>query len=106
MEANAKANASIHHAEFLENQITDPANPGIQDQKAVFLDPESYKAEALKTGADGHIVLIPEPSEDPRDPLNWSFKKRHTMLAIVVACSFLPDYGSVTGAATLAPQAE
>lgn len=106
MEANTKAEASSHHKEVLESQIPDPASSSIREEKGIFLDSESYKAEALKTSTHGHIVLIPEPSEDPRDTLNWSFKKKHAMLAIVVACSFLPDYGSVTGAATLAPQAE
>jgi hypothetical protein len=35
-----------------------------------------------------------------------SSTKKHVVLAIVMACSFLPRYGSVTGAATLTLQRE
>lgn len=32
------------------------------------------------TGKDSHIVLSPQPSDDPDDPLNWSkFQKGLTM---------------------------
>ena len=43
----------------------------------VLLDDQSAHAEdvagGLKhgTGRDTHIVLSPQPSEDPNDPLNW-----------------------------------
>lgn len=43
----------------------------------VLLDDHSAHAEdvarGLKhgTGRDAHIVLSPQPSEDPNDPLNW-----------------------------------
>ncbi|KAL8895758.1 MAG: hypothetical protein Q9207_008027, partial [Kuettlingeria erythrocarpa] len=60
---------------------------------------------SVKLAHDGQTVLIPQPSEDPDDPLNWSQSKKHILLAVVCACTFLPDYGSVTGAITLIPQA-
>ena len=28
------------------------------------------------TGRNAHIVLVPQPSEDPNDPLNWSTYKK------------------------------
>ncbi|KAL8690393.1 MAG: hypothetical protein Q9218_004155 [Villophora microphyllina] len=59
---------------------------------------------ALKTSHDGHI-LYPQPSEDPNDPLNWSWGKKHLILLVISATSFLADYGSATGAVTLIPQA-
>lgn len=59
----------------------------------------------LKTAKDGKTVLIPQPSDDPRDPLNWpSWKKNATLLAICIAGA-MGDYGSATGAITLLPQA-
>lgn len=58
----------------------------------------------LKHSQDGNI-LIPQPSDDPDDPLNWSFMKKHVMLLIVSFTALLPDYGSATGAVTLIPQA-
>jgi hypothetical protein len=59
----------------------------------------------LETAKDGHTVLIPQPSDDPRDPLNWSPVKKHVILFIISFAAFLPDYGSATGAVTLIPQA-
>jgi hypothetical protein len=59
----------------------------------------------LKTTADGHIILIPQPSNDPNDPLNWSQLRKNIVLLVVSFAAFLPDYGSATGAVTLLPQA-
>lgn len=59
----------------------------------------------LKTASDGHTVLVPQPSEDHNDPLNWSPVKKHLILLIISFAAFLPDYGSATGAVTLLPQA-
>jgi hypothetical protein len=63
------------------------------------------KASGLKLAKDGRTVLIPQPSEDRNDPLNWSWAKKHLILFVVSFASFLPDYGSATGAVTLIPQA-
>ncbi len=49
--------------------------------------------------------LIPQPSDDPNDPLNWSWGAKHLMLFIVSLTAFLPDFGSAIGAVTLLPQA-
>ena len=38
-------------------------------------------------GADSHIVLAPQPSEDPNDPLNWSkFRKELNFLVLSLGC--------------------
>ncbi|KAF2659395.1 MFS general substrate transporter [Lophiostoma macrostomum CBS 122681] len=77
-----------------------------------FKESEGYVARIdtehrgnLKTTKSGHTVLIPQPSEDPQDPLNWSIVKKHVILLIISFAAFLPDYGSATGAVTLIPQA-
>ncbi|KAF4448535.1 hypothetical protein F53441_8064 [Fusarium austroafricanum] len=79
----------------------------------MFKDSEGYIAKVgtehrgnLKTAKDGHTVLIPQPSDDPFDPLNWSPVKKHVILFIISFAAFLPDYGSATGAVTLIPQAK
>ena len=38
--------------------------------------------------APNGTVLIPQPSEDPEDPLNWSDWKKAGILLVVVANSF------------------
>jgi hypothetical protein len=60
----------------------------------------------VNTASDGHTILIPHPSDNPNDPLNWSPAKKHVILLIVSFAAFLPDYGSATGAVTLLPQAQ
>jgi hypothetical protein len=35
------------------------------------------------TGKDAHIVLAPQPSEDPNDPLNWPrFRKEMNLIIL------------------------
>lgn len=40
----------------------------------------------IRTTLDGQTVLIPQPSEDPNDPLNWSQTKKNVIL-LVVSCT-------------------
>ncbi|KAL6713803.1 hypothetical protein ACLMJK_008295 [Lecanora helva] len=51
-------------------------------------------------------ILIPEPSDTPQDPLNWSWSRKHVILFVLSATAFLPDYGAASGASTQIPQAE
>ncbi|KAH8758521.1 major facilitator superfamily domain-containing protein [Hyaloscypha sp. PMI_1271] len=71
----------------------------------VSLVADKSLVQGLKLAPDGHTVLIPQPSSDPNDPLNWSWTKKHVVLIIVSMTAFLPDYGSATGAVALIPQA-
>ncbi|KAF1963084.1 MFS general substrate transporter [Byssothecium circinans] len=48
------------------------------------------------TGKDADIILIPQPSEDPNDPLNWPAAKKFVIMLII-------GYGSVLYAAVLSP---
>jgi hypothetical protein len=43
----------------------------------------------VKVAKDGQTVLIPQPSDDPDDPLNWSFGKKHMVLASMVFASLV-----------------
>jgi len=58
----------------------------------------------LKTAKDGKTVLIPQPSDDPRDPLNWPTWRKHMTLLVICIAGAMGDYGSATGAITLLPQ--
>lgn len=57
----------------------------------VILNDESAQSEVetlgLKhgTGKASHIILVPQPSDDPNDPLNWSQVKK---LAVITTVSF------------------
>ncbi|KAL2014881.1 hypothetical protein VTN00DRAFT_2406 [Thermoascus crustaceus] len=36
----------------------------------------------------GGIALVPQPSEDPKDPLNWPQRKKYTILAVLCLSAF------------------
>ena len=63
------------------------------------------ESEGVQTTPDKKIILIPQPSEDPNDPLNWSSLKKHTILLVVTVTAFSPDFGSSMGIVALLPQA-
>ncbi|KAH8906155.1 MFS general substrate transporter [Coniochaeta sp. PMI_546] len=42
----------------------------------------------MKT-SDGGIILIPQPSSDPRDPLNWPLSKKATIVATLFLAMFV-----------------
>jgi hypothetical protein len=46
-------------------------------------------------------VLVPQPSDDPNDPLNWSPFKKHAILITVALAAFLGDFGSAAGVACI-----
>ncbi|KAF2645758.1 MFS transporter-like protein [Massarina eburnea CBS 473.64] len=68
---------------------------------ANVLQAESLRAEGverdsrLKYDRSGRVLLVPQPSDDPNDPLNWPLWKRDSITAILSLFSVL--------AATLSP---
>lgn len=87
----------------LAKVVTDQLHEFRENEGYVIDDSEG--GEGVKYAADGHTRLIPQPSDDPNDPLNWTRWKKHAILFVVAAAAFLPDYGSATGAVTLELQA-
>ncbi|KAA8651091.1 hypothetical protein EYZ11_009131 [Aspergillus tanneri] len=77
----------------------------IGERDGYTLDTAVAQNRDLRTTDDGRIVLIPQPSDSPNDPLNWPSFRKHLILIIISVTAFLPDYGSATGAVTLIPQA-
>ena len=62
--------------------------------------------EGLKLASDGRTVLVPQPTDDPNDPLNWSWSKKHSVLLALAVISFIPDFGTAMGSVTQIPQAK
>lgn len=60
----------------------DDGDPERLEGKGTILGGErqSYDIGLSKDG----VKLHPQPTADPLDPLNWSFAKKHTILAIVM----------------------
>ena len=67
---------------------------------------ENAQANTLMTkDAHGELIgLSPQPSDDANDPLNWTKRKKMSMLLVISAVAFLADYGSSTGAVTSVAQ--
>lgn len=69
---------------------------GVLEQKklphvpgTVLLNDKAAHAEEIAlglkhgTGRNSHIVLSPQPAEDPNDPLNWPAWKKEVIIAIL-----------------------
>ncbi|KAF1808393.1 MFS general substrate transporter [Eremomyces bilateralis CBS 781.70] len=59
----------------------------------------------LKTAKDGKTVLIPQPSNDPEDPLNWSWTKKHAVFLALIPGCLLTDWVITWGATLFEQQA-
>jgi hypothetical protein len=76
---------------ILEPKTTSLANvPG-----TTFLDVHDQatidNSQCLKkgTGRNAHVVLVPQPSNDPNDPLNWPLWQRDLILVLLSVCTLL-----------------
>lgn len=87
-----------------EQEIGHETDVVLLDTGAAHLEKGQYGS--LKLAKDGHTVLIPQPTTDPNDPLNWSWTRKHLMLAIVSTTAFLGDYGSGSGIPLIVLQGE
>ncbi|TLS30598.1 hypothetical protein PpBr36_03460 [Pyricularia pennisetigena] len=59
------------------------------------------RATSLKTTEDG-IILVPQPSDDPNDPLNWPLWKRDLITAILsITAIFATSLGPILAANTI-----
>jgi MFS family permease len=75
----------------------------LEDQTPSTTDHERRQSRhfGLKTDPTGQIVLVPQPSDDPNDPLNWPWWRRDIILCIislmaVIASTYSPLLASDT----------
>ncbi|KAH8645576.1 major facilitator superfamily domain-containing protein [Ilyonectria robusta] len=65
----------------------------------VLLDAETNTAELelsdlrKGTGKNAHVILVPQPSNDPNDPLNWPLWQRDCILILFCFCTVLVTGG-------------
>ncbi|EXJ67941.1 uncharacterized protein A1O5_08555 [Cladophialophora psammophila CBS 110553] len=92
------------------DRVEEVESPIVIDQGngAVLLDISQGKSELgaanLKLSKDGHTVLIPQPSADPNDPLNWSELKKHLILVTIAVAAFQSDFQTAVGVPGLIAQ--
>lgn len=60
------------------------------------------------TGREANIVLAPQPSDDPNDPLNWSYARKVIIVAILMFGAFImpSTFGPLLSAPTAIIAAE
>ncbi|KAI0009194.1 MFS general substrate transporter [Xylariaceae sp. FL0662B] len=104
--ANQEKEAPMPEASRVENGIPDDGIHEFKESVGYEVDLEDGTTGSVKLAKDGHTRLIPQPSDDPADPMNWSQRRKNLIFGIVALTALLPDYGSATGAVTLLPQAE
>ncbi|OJJ47980.1 hypothetical protein ASPZODRAFT_115343 [Penicilliopsis zonata CBS 506.65] len=61
-------------------------------------------ADEVQVDPKAHVVLIPHPSNDPRDPLNWSSQKKYLLLSVLCLASFSGAVAPLAGQLNLAQQ--
>ena len=85
---------------------------------------EAEAQQAAKLAEDGHVreksptpkwfcvtdfecktVLVPQPSDDPNDPLNWSWFKKHSILVTIAVAAYMADFIGGSAVPCLLPQA-
>jgi hypothetical protein len=69
-------------------------------------DASSSGVKEVRTTKDGKIALIPQPSDDPADPLNWSWVKKHQVLLALTFSALLTDWGITWGTTLFEAQAQ
>lgn len=70
---------------------------GKEAEEGYTLDAALYDDSNLKLADDSHTVLIPQPSDDPEDPLNWPRKKKLAIVLTMSTIAFLPEFGPAVG---------
>ena len=53
--------------------------------------------EKLKSSEDGTKVLRPQPTDSPRDPQNWSTRRKSLHLIIITLASVVPEFEPAVG---------
>jgi len=79
----------------LSTDTSGPTSPGEKD----------IRLGDLKTAADGITVLVPQPSDDSHDPLNWSWLKKHTVFLALLPGCLGSDWIITYGITLFVPQA-
>ncbi|KAK4574964.1 hypothetical protein LTR86_000814 [Recurvomyces mirabilis] len=77
-----------------------PGTALLRDQSDLPDDLRAVDASRLKHGSGkfSHIVLVPQPSDSPNDPLNWSTWKKDFILFLVgMSAAVVGAYGPMLG---------
>lgn len=81
-----------------------PTIPGEKSDVVVRRDAANPDDGTSQASSEG-VCLIPEPSSDPNDPLNWSWKRKSLVAMVVYICVFTGFCAPFNGQIQLVQQA-
>lgn len=61
-----------------------PGTVNLDDQATSDNTEATSRSLKHATGKNSHIVLVPQPSDDPNDPLNWTLLKRNLVFGVIM----------------------
>jgi hypothetical protein len=100
---SADVTTSIHH----ETAETTSDGAYVVDTKLQSEGTDASSSDGeVKVTKDGKISLTPQPSDDPADPLNWSWSKKHMVLIALTFSALLTDWGMTWGTTLFEAQAQ
>ncbi|KAM5538328.1 hypothetical protein V8D89_007930 [Ganoderma adspersum] len=74
-----------------DHKLDNVPGTGLLSAKGSHLATEEARELKRGTGKYSHVVLIPQPSDDPRDPLNWPRWKKEVCFWTLVFMTGLAD---------------
>ncbi|KAJ4252496.1 hypothetical protein NW762_011097 [Fusarium torreyae] len=86
-------------------RVVDKFPPEARAEAGVLLEVERAEGTSLRLAEDGHTVLLPQPTDNPSDPLNWSSRKKHLILLVAAWAALTSDFTSAAGSAPVILQA-
>ncbi|KAF5972025.1 monophenol monooxygenase [Fusarium bulbicola] len=87
------------------SRVVDKFPPEARAEAGVLVQVERAEGTSLRLANDGHTVLLPQPTDDPNEPLNWSSRKKHLILLVVAWAALTSDFTSAAGSAPVILQA-
>ncbi|CRK31560.1 hypothetical protein BN1708_015975 [Verticillium longisporum] len=84
----------------------EPVPQSAKAEAGVILRVDTAANTGLRLAKDGHTVLLPQPTVDKDDPLNWPSWKKHAVLFVVAWGAFCADFTSAAGSAPILLQAQ
>jgi hypothetical protein len=104
LEVDTSVSAAVEKVAHPE--ATETASDGTYFVDTKLQDTSSIEdTKELRTTKDGKTVLIPQPSDNLADPLNWSWSKKHQVLVALTFSALLTDWGMTWGTVLFEAQA-
>ena len=85
--------------------IDDPTSLRLAPDGHVSLFPLAFHVETCTDLPLTQTVLLPQPTNDPNDPLNWSWTRKHAILFTVAWAGLCADWTSASGPSVIFQQA-